>query len=222
MVLWLAAPEEILGMFDIQSPGDMSFGDLHLEGETKSPNSSEKPSEDAELVKSTETESQTLAIEMHRKQKELKTLEQDVKGKDGQVKEGQNFYDELQDAFRDRETETELLAGELSALSTKIKRAAKNTSRLSLELRNKSPYPGIEEDIRIHLLREITRTVSDLLFSSVDSMPEINSKIQELYLQADLPLPSRTLLSLSFRSGIFTIGARFGIPLGKKKQHGIF
>ncbi|GFS46468.1 coiled-coil domain-containing protein 39 [Trichonephila inaurata madagascariensis] len=157
--------------------------------------------EDAELMKSTETESQTLAIEMHRKQNEMKTLEQDVKGKDGQVKEGQNFYGELQDALRDRETETELLSGELSALSTKIKRATKNTSRLSLELRNKSPYPGIEEDIRIHLLREITRTVSDLLFSSVDSMPEVYSKIQELYVQADLPLPSRTLSSLSFRSG---------------------
>ncbi|PRD31888.1 UNVERIFIED_CONTAM: ccdc39 [Trichonephila clavipes] len=101
--------------------------------------------EDAEQMKSTETESQTLAIEMHRKQNELKTLEQDAKGKDGQVKEGQNFYGELQDALADRETETELLSGELSALSTKIKRATKNTSRLSLELRNKSPYPGIEE-----------------------------------------------------------------------------
>ncbi|GFT42056.1 coiled-coil domain-containing protein 39 [Nephila pilipes] len=155
---------------------------------------------EGELLKTTESESQTIAIQMHVKQKELKTLEENMKGKNEKLEQGQKFYSELQEELRHREMETEMLSKELSALSTKIKRASKNTSRLSLEVRNKSPHPGVEEDIRIHLLREVVRTVSDLLFSAVDSMPEIYSKIQDLYQEARLPLPSRIRSSLSFRS----------------------
>lgn len=37
------------------------------------------------------------------------------------------------------------------------------------------------KDVRIHLLREIRRTVSDLLFSAVESKPEVAAKLQQLF-----------------------------------------
>ncbi|GBM77330.1 Coiled-coil domain-containing protein 39 [Araneus ventricosus] len=165
--------------------------------------------EDGELLKNAENEGQALAIQLHAQQKELKTLEERVQSKTEKLEQEQNFCSELREALRDRETETESFSKELSDLHIKIQRAVRSNSRLSLDVRNKSAYPRIEEDIRIHLLREVRRTVSDLLFSTVESVPEISTKIQELYQQAHLPLPARTRSSISSRSGsLLSFGSR--------------
>ncbi|GIX93749.1 hypothetical protein CDAR_606231, partial [Caerostris darwini] len=137
--------------------------------------------EDAESLKNAENEGQALTIQLHTKTKELKILEESIRNKTERLEQKQNFVGALREALKDRLGEREALSKELSDLSTKIQRAVRNISRLSLEVRNKPTFPGSEEDIRIHLLREVRRTVSDLLFSAAESMPEIAAKIQELY-----------------------------------------
>ncbi|GIY24527.1 coiled-coil domain-containing protein 39 [Caerostris extrusa] len=143
--------------------------------------------EDAESLKNAENEGHALTIQLHTKTKELKILEESIRNKTERLEQKQNFVGALREAQKDREGEREALSKELSDLSIKIKRAVKNISRLSLE------------DIRIHLLREVRRTVSDFLFSAAESMPEIAEKIQELYQEANLPFPSRARSSISFR-----------------------
>ncbi|XP_055925607.1 coiled-coil domain-containing protein 39-like [Argiope bruennichi] len=165
--------------------------------------------EDGELLKNVENEGQAIAIQLRAQHKEVKTLEESVKNKTEKLEKEQNFIGELREALRDRQTESESLSRDLSDLHIKIQRAAGNNSRLSLDVRNKSAYPRIEEDIRIHLLREVRRIVSDIISDTVKSMPETSARIKELYQEAHLPLPARFRSSLSSQtSSLLSFGSR--------------
>ncbi|KFM77068.1 hypothetical protein X975_20468, partial [Stegodyphus mimosarum] len=156
------------------------------------------------MLKTIEAEKQSLAVQMHLHKTHLRSLEDDVKNMQEKVDEKQNFSKELQDIIADREAENSTISKEISDLHTKIQRADRSNSRLSLDVRNKPDQPGIEEDIRIHLLREIRRTVSDLLFTTIDSKPAISAKVHELFQQAEIPVPSRARLTSSSRSSSVT------------------
>ncbi|KAG8183190.1 hypothetical protein JTE90_016978 [Oedothorax gibbosus] len=158
-------------------------------------------SEDSDLLRTLETEGQSLAIDLHSRRSELRTLEQTVEDEKRELEEEQNYCRELEEVLRDRELESATVLRELEDLEVKMSRAEKAEAKLAARVRNEANQPGILEDIRIHLLREVRRTVSDLLFSAVEKSPEISDKIQELYQEANLPLPTRARSSLSLRSG---------------------
>ncbi|XP_054706534.1 coiled-coil domain-containing protein 39-like [Uloborus diversus] len=176
--------------------------------------------EDSEILKKSEIDGQAIAIELHESKKQVKALEERIEQKREELKQKQKSSDEFQDIMLDRQNENEMISKEIAEIQAKIQRADKTNSRLSLEVKNKSDQPDIEEDIRIYLLREIRRTVSDLLFAAVENKPEIFTKVHDMFQEANLPLPSRARSSLSRHSSISSLNSRSTSRSSNHKSNG--
>ncbi|XP_015917276.2 coiled-coil domain-containing protein 39 isoform X1 [Parasteatoda tepidariorum] len=165
-------------------------------------------SEDSEKLRHAEIELRELAIQIHTNKSGCQFLEESISSLKEKLTQEQDHCKELQIALRDQESENEKISKKISDLQTKIQRAERCNSRLSLDIKTKTALIGIEEDIRIHLLREIRRDVSDLLFSAVENIPDVQNKIKELYEEANLPLPSRARSLFSRSSSAFSLSSR--------------